>query len=68
MPSERLRQLEVEANCAFDQYREMYFEGGVSSVYLWDLEVNLGFAGMIIGFRNLFKTPIVPAKGNYLSV
>jgi len=28
---------------AFDQYREMYFEGGVSSVYLWDLDQ--GFAG-----------------------
>jgi hypothetical protein len=37
MPSERLRKLEVEANLAFDQYRELYFEGGVSSVYLWDL-------------------------------
>ena len=37
MPSERLRRLEVDANAAFDQYREMYFEGGVSSVYLWDL-------------------------------
>ena len=37
MPSERLRKLEVEANSAFDQYRELYFEGGVSSVYLWDL-------------------------------
>merc|ERR1711909_44484 len=45
MPSERLRKLEVEANAAFDQYREMYFEGGVSSVYLWDLEH--GFAGAI---------------------
>ena len=44
MPSERLRKLEVEANHAFDQYRDMYFEGGVSSVYLWDLEH--GFAGM----------------------
>ena len=37
MPSERLRKLEMDANAAFDQYREMYFEGGVSSVYLWDL-------------------------------
>ena len=37
MPSDRLRQLEIDANAAFDQYREMYFEGGVSSVYLWDL-------------------------------
>jgi len=46
MPSERLRKLEVDANAAFDQYREMYFEGGVSSVYLWDLDN--GFAGVIL--------------------
>jgi len=46
MPSERLRKLEVEANAAFDQYRDMYFEGGVSSVYLWDLDA--GFAGVIL--------------------
>lgn len=43
MPSERLRKLEIDANHAFDQYREMYFEGGVSSVYLWDMDH--GFAG-----------------------
>ncbi|KAG8227569.1 hypothetical protein J437_LFUL000669 [Ladona fulva] len=46
MPSEKLRKLEIDANHAFDQYREMYFEGGVSSVYLWDLEH--GFAGVIL--------------------
>lgn len=46
MPSERLRKLEVDANAAFDQYRELYFEGGVSSVYLWDLDS--GFAGVIL--------------------
>uniref|UniRef100_A0A6M2DLZ5 F-actin-capping protein subunit beta n=1 Tax=Xenopsylla cheopis TaxID=163159 RepID=A0A6M2DLZ5_XENCH len=46
MPSERLRKLEIDANYAFDQYREMYFEGGVSSVYLWDLDH--GFAGVIL--------------------
>jgi len=46
MPSDRLRQLEIDANKAFDLYREMYFEGGVSSVYLWDLEH--GFAGVIL--------------------
>ena len=45
MPSERLRKLEIDANTAFDQYREMYFEGGVSSVYLWDLDH--GFAGKL---------------------
>merc|ERR1712110_65721 len=46
MPSESLRKLEIEANNAFDQYRELYFEGGVSSVYLWDLDS--GFAGVIL--------------------
>lgn len=46
MPSERLRKLEIEANHAFDQYRDMYYEGGVSSVYLWDL--SHGFAGVIL--------------------
>ncbi|XP_035697185.1 F-actin-capping protein subunit beta isoform X2 [Branchiostoma floridae] len=46
MPSERLRKLEIEANNAFEQYRDMYFEGGVSSVYLWDLDH--GFAGVIL--------------------
>lgn len=46
MPSEKLRRLEIDANAAFDQYRDMYFEGGVSSVYLWDLEH--GFAGVIL--------------------
>lgn len=46
MPSERLRKLEIDANHAFDQYRELYFEGGVSSVYLWDLDH--GFAAVIL--------------------
>ena len=46
LPSDRLRQLEVDANQAFEQYREMYFEGGVSSVYFWDLEN--GFAGVVL--------------------
>lgn len=46
MPSERLRQLEKAANQAFESYRDMYFEGGVSSVYFWDLDQ--GFAGVIL--------------------
>jgi len=46
VPSERLRQLEVQANDIFDIYRDLYFEGGVSSVYLWDLEG--GFAGVLL--------------------
>lgn len=46
VPSDKLRKLEIEANSAFDQYREMYYEGGVSSVYFWDLDH--GFAGVIL--------------------
>lgn len=46
VPTEKLRKLEIDANMAFDQYRDMYFEGGVSSVYLWDLDQ--GFAGVIL--------------------
>jgi len=36
-PSHALRLFEVKANKAFDIYRELYFKGGVSSVYCWDL-------------------------------
>lgn len=45
-PSDKLRKLEIDANAAFSQYVDMYFEGGVSSVYLWDLEH--GFAGVVL--------------------
>lgn len=53
-PSHKLRKLEVAANEAFDTYREMYYEGGVSSVYLWDQEDG-GFAGVV-----LFRKEIAP--------
>lgn len=38
--------MEVEANTAFDVYRQMYYEGGIGSVYLWDLDD--GFAGVVL--------------------
>jgi hypothetical protein len=38
--------MEVKANEAFDIYRELYYEGGVSSVYLWNLDD--GFAGVVL--------------------
>lgn len=38
--------MEVEFNELFDAYRELYFEGGTSSVYLWDLDN--GFAGCFL--------------------
>ncbi len=46
LPSEKLRLMEIEFNELFDAYRELYFEGGASSVYLWDLED--GFAGCFL--------------------
>lgn len=46
-PSAELRKLEVQANEVFDIYRDLYFEGGVSSVYCWDLD-GTGFAACIL--------------------
>jgi len=46
VPSDHLRRLEVALNDAFDEYRSQYYEGGVSSVYLWDMDD--GFAGVIL--------------------
>ncbi|KAJ3364036.1 hypothetical protein AMAG_12754 [Allomyces macrogynus ATCC 38327] len=46
VPSPDLRKLEEAANAAFDTYRELYFEGGVSSVYMWDLDE--GFACVVL--------------------
>lgn len=46
VPSDGLRQLEIALNDAFDEYRTQYFEGGVSSVYLWDMDD--GFAGVLL--------------------
>ncbi|OCT45719.1 F-actin-capping protein subunit beta [Cladophialophora carrionii] len=45
-PSDRVRKMEVEANSAFEVYRQMYYEGGIGSVYLWDLDD--GFAGVVL--------------------
>ncbi|KDE06477.1 hypothetical protein MVLG_03131 [Microbotryum lychnidis-dioicae p1A1 Lamole] len=45
-PSPKLRQLEITMNDSFDVYRDLYYEGGVSSVYLWD--VDGGFAGVVL--------------------
>lgn len=52
-PSERVRKMEVEANVAFDVYRTMYYEGGIGSVYLWDLDE--GFAGVVLLKKSVGK-------------
>ncbi len=46
VPGERVRRMEVKANEAFDVYRDLYYEGGASSVYLWNLDD--GFAGVVL--------------------
>jgi len=46
VPSKKLRDIEIHANDVFDIYRDLYFEGGVSSVYCWDLDD--GFAAVIL--------------------
>ncbi|CUS23234.1 LAQU0S09e00144g1_1 [Lachancea quebecensis] len=54
-PSDAIRTMEVLANDSFDIYRDLYYEGGVSSVYLWDLsdgtsadEAPNDFAGVVL--------------------
>jgi len=51
LPSDKLRGMEVEFNELFDAYRELYFEGGISSVYLWDLDH--GFAACFLIKKNV---------------
>ena len=38
LPSDTLRTMERSANDVFQSYREMYYEGGASSVYFWELD------------------------------
>eukprot|EP01010_Urceolus_cornutus_P000851 NODE_1357_length_948_cov_28.156841_g1047_i0.p1 GENE.NODE_1357_length_948_cov_28.156841_g1047_i0~~NODE_1357_length_948_cov_28.156841_g1047_i0.p1 ORF type:complete len:258 (-),score=66.10 NODE_1357_length_948_cov_28.156841_g1047_i0:123-896(-) len=46
-PSDRLREMELKANDIFSSYREAYFEGGISSVYFWDLDEGFACAVLI---------------------
>ena len=49
--------MEAEANELFDAYRELYFEGGTSSVYLWDMDQ--GFAGCFLIKKKVEGTEFV---------
>ncbi|OHT16247.1 F-actin capping protein, beta subunit [Tritrichomonas foetus] len=46
--SKRLRSIEIKANTAFNAYRHLYFEGGICSVYLWDIEDKIFGFGVFI--------------------
>ena len=45
-----LIEIQVAMNTAFDHYRQLYFDGGISSCYLWDTDstTNTSFAGVIL--------------------
>lgn len=59
IPSERVRRMEIKANEAFDVYRELYYEGGVSSVYFWNLDD--GFAGVVLLKKCECRPPLLLA-------
>ena len=46
VPHGRVRRMEESLNAAVDVYRELYYEGGISSAYLWALDD--GFAGVVL--------------------
>jgi hypothetical protein len=61
VPSERVRKMEIRANEAFDVYRELYYEGGVSSVYFWNLDD--GFAGVVLLKKGMFPPLLSKIRG-----
>ncbi|KAJ2995875.1 F-actin-capping protein subunit beta [Globomyces sp. JEL0801] len=74
-PSPQLAQLEKQANDAFETYRELYdpcsylryFGGGVSSVYLWDLDE--GFAGVsILKVHRIINNTLGSQSGSWDSI
>ncbi|KAJ4850523.1 hypothetical protein Tsubulata_029819 [Turnera subulata] len=54
-PSSELRKLEVEANEIFAIYRDQYYEGGISSVYMWE-DDNEGFVACFLIKKDGSKT------------
>lgn len=67
MPSEKLRQVEITANEVFEIYRDLYYEGGVSSVYMWDLDD--GFAACILIKKTQDQTKKgQPMRGSWDSI
>jgi capping protein beta len=66
-PSEDTRELETQMNKAINIYRDLYFEGGVSSSYLWDTDN--GFAGCVLIKKTQDQTRGgQPMKGTWDSI
>jgi len=67
LPSKETRDLEIKMNKAMNIYRELYFEGGVSSSYLWDTDS--GFSGCVLIKKTQDQTRGgQPMKGTWDSV
>jgi len=67
VPSSTLRKLEVELNEVFDSYRDLYFEGGISSVYCWDVDDGFAVVILIKKSQDLSKRG-QPMKGAWDSI
>jgi len=66
-PSKETRELEELFNNTINIYRDLYFEGGVSSVYLWDIDS--GFAGVALIKKTQDQTKSGnPMKGTWDSI
>lgn len=50
--TDRVRKLEVSLNEAIRVYLDLYYEGGVSSVYLWDQDDS--YAGAVLIKKGIF--------------
>jgi capping protein beta len=67
VPKPSTRALEEQFHNAFNIYRDLYFEGGVSSVYLWDTDD--AFAGVVVVKKTQDQTKSGnPMKGLWDSI
>jgi len=65
IPGGRVRRMEEALNAAVDVYRELYYEGGTSSAYLWALDE--GFAGVVL-FKKTASSGGAQGKGGWDSI
>jgi len=74
-PSDALRVFEIKANSAMNIYRDLYFQGGTSSVYCWDLEdgafascwacmKDVNRDGMKLHWSEMHIFRVLPKEGN----
>jgi len=65
-PSDKLRKLEIVANDMFAGYLNQYYEGGISSVYCWD--VDNGFAACVLFKKVGDQSRKASVKGSWDSI